>query len=177
MAGYSGTPLIKKLGIKPGFRVALVGAPKDFKKELGPLPEMAKFSPPTTDSLDVILLFASSARNLILKFAPLAAQLKKNGMIWVAWPKKSSGVITDLTENDVQRIGLDAGLVDIKVCAVTDIWSGLKFVYRLKDRAGKEVRISTGRCGNLCGKFDHKCHKIVRTELQTILHTRAAQLQ
>lgn len=138
MAGYSGTPLIKKLGVKPGFRVALVSAPKDFKKELGPLPETAKlFSGANVDSLDLILLFVSSERDLMLKFAPLAAQLQKNGMIWVAWPKKSSGVITDLTFNNVQRIGLDAGLVDVKICAVNDIWSGLKFVYRLKDRAGK----------------------------------------
>jgi len=137
MAGYSGTPLIKKLGIKPDFRVALVNAPKDFKKELGPLPESAKFSSATAETLDVILLFVSSQKDMKQKFAPLAAQLQKNGMMWAAWPKKSSGVVTDLTENEVQRIGLEAGLVDIKVCAVTEIWSGLKFVYRLKDRAGK----------------------------------------
>ena len=138
MAGYSGTPLIKKLGVKPGFRVALVGAPKDFKNEFGPLPETAKlFSGATVDSLDLILLFVSSEKELMLKFAPLAARLQKNGMIWVAWPKKTSGVVTDLTFNNVQRIGLDAGLVDVKICAVNDIWSGLKFVYRLKDRVGK----------------------------------------
>ena len=137
MAGYSGTPLIKKLGVKPGFRVALVGAPANFKDELGPLPATAKFSSATADSLDLVLLFVSSERELKLKFAPLAAKLKKDGMIWVAWPKKSSGVITDLIFDNVQRTGLDAGLVDVKICAVNEIWSGLKFVYRLKDRVGR----------------------------------------
>jgi hypothetical protein len=137
MAGYSGTPLLKKLGVKPGFRVALLGAPKNFKEELGDLPATAKFTSATANALDLILLFASSEKELRLKFAPLASKLQKNGMIWVAWHKKSSGVSTDLTFNNVQRIGLDAGLVDVKICAVNDIWSGLKFVYRLKDRVGK----------------------------------------
>lgn len=134
MAGYSGTPLLKKLGVKPGFQVALVGAPKNFKEELGPLPATAKFTAATTDSLNLILLFVSSEKELRLKFAPLSAKLRKDGMIWVAWPKKSSGVVTDLSFNNVQHIGLDAGLVDVKICAVNEIWSGLKFVYRLKDR-------------------------------------------
>ncbi|HEU4479230.1 MAG TPA: hypothetical protein VFR80_11985 [Pyrinomonadaceae bacterium] len=134
MAGYSETPLLKKLGVKPGFRVALVGAPKNFKEELGPLPATAKFTGATTDSLNLILLFVSSEKELRSKFAPLAAKLRKDGMIWVAWPKKSSGVVTDLSFNNVQHIGLDAGLVDVKICAVNEIWSGLKFVYRLKDR-------------------------------------------
>jgi hypothetical protein len=136
MAGYSGKPLLKKLGVKPGFRVALVGAPKNFKEELGTLPETAKFTSATADSLNLVLAFVSSEKELKSKFGPLAAKLQKDGMIWVAWPKKSSGVVTDLTFNNVQRIGLDAGLVDVKICAVNDIWSGLKFVYRLKDRVG-----------------------------------------
>ena len=137
MAGYSGTPLRKKLGVKPGFRVALVGAPKNFKEELGALPQTAKFTSATADSLDLILAFVSSEKELKSRFGPLAAKLHKDGMIWVAWPKKSSGVVTDLTFNNVQRIGLDTGLVDVKICAVNDIWSGLKFVYRLKDRVGR----------------------------------------
>lgn len=135
MAGYSGTPLIRKLGIKEGFRVALVNSPKGFQKELGPLPDKAKFAPCETDSLDVILLFVNSEVELRRKFLLLAAKLVANGMLWVAWPKKSSGVDTDLSFTNVQRIGLDAGLVDVKICAVNDVWSGLKFVYRLKDRA------------------------------------------
>ncbi|MCM3901240.1 MAG: hypothetical protein ND866_06015 [Pyrinomonadaceae bacterium] len=135
MAGYSGTPLIKKLGIKEGFRVALVNSPKGFKKELGALPEKAKFVPCLTDSLDVILLFVNSEVELRKRFVVLAANLVAKGMVWVAWPKKSSGVATDLSFTNVQRIGLDTGLVDVKICAVNDVWSGLKFVYRLKDRA------------------------------------------
>jgi hypothetical protein len=134
MAGYSGTPLLKKLGVKTGYRVALVNAPRNFKEELGALPATAKFASATADSLDLILAFVSSERELKLKFGSLAAKLQKDGMIWVAWPKKSSGVVTDLSFNNVQRIGLDAGLVDVKICAVNEIWSGLKFVYRLKDR-------------------------------------------
>jgi hypothetical protein len=135
MAGYSGTPLIKKLGIKEDFRVALVNSPKEFKKELGELPNKTKFAPCVTNSLDVILLFVNSEAELQRQFVLLAANLVANGMLWVAWPKKSSGVTTDLSFTNVQRIGLDAGLVDVKICAVNDIWSGLKFVYRLKDRS------------------------------------------
>jgi hypothetical protein len=135
MAGYSGTPLIKKLGIKDGFRVALVNSPKGFLKELGSLPDRAKFAPCATASLDMILLFVNSEAELLRKFVLLAANLVANGMLWVVWPKKSSGVATDLSFTNVQRIGLDAGLVDVKICAVNDVWSGLKFVYRLKDRA------------------------------------------
>jgi len=137
MAGYSGTPLIKKLGIKEGFRVALVNPPKGFQKELGSLPDKAKFVPSVTNSLDVILLFVNSEAELRRKFVLLAANLVANGMLWVAWPKKSSGVATDLSFTNVQRLGLDAGLVDVKICAVNDVWSGLKFVYRVKDRAGR----------------------------------------
>jgi hypothetical protein len=135
MAGYSGTPLVKKLGIKEGSRVALVNAPENFETELGELPDNVKFMKSTTRSLDIILLFVLSERILAKDFAKLAAHLTSNGMIWIAWPKKSSGVTTDLTFERVQRIGLDAGLVDVKICAIDDTWSALKFVYRLKDRA------------------------------------------
>ena len=137
MAGYSGTPLIKKLGVKEGFRVALVNSPKDFVKELGPLPTGAKFAPSTSKSLDLILLFVRSEQDLKRRFLELASNLKASGMLWIAWPKKSSGVKTDLSFTNVQRTGLDAGLVDVKICAVNEIWSGLKFVYRLKDRSRK----------------------------------------
>ena len=135
MAGYSGTPLAKKLGIKEGSRIALVNAPKDFESELEGLPESVEFVKRTTKSLDMILLFVSTEQALARDFAKLAAKLTANGMLWIAWPKKSSGVATDLVEQRVQRIGLDAGLVDVKVCAINEIWSGLKFVYRLKDRS------------------------------------------
>ena len=135
MAGYSGTPLPKKLGIKEGSRIALVNAPKDFESELGELPDNVQFIKRPAKSLDMIILFVLTQRALARDFAKLAAQLTPNGMIWIAWPKKSSGVTTDLSEQRVQRIGLDAGLVDVKVCAIDDTWSGLKFVYRLTDRS------------------------------------------
>jgi len=134
MAGYSGTPLAKKIGIKEGSRVALVNAPKDFQFEPKELPDNVEFIKGSAKSLDIILYFVTTERALTKDLSKLAARLTANGMIWIAWPKKSSGVATDLSFERVQRIGLDAGLVDVKICAVDDIWSGLKFVYRLKDR-------------------------------------------
>jgi hypothetical protein len=139
MAGYSETPLAKKLGIKEGFRVGLVNSPKGFKKELGTLPPDVKISVgELTKPLDLILFFTDSERRLKLEFPLLAEKLSVNGMLWVAWPKKSSGVPTDLSFDSVQRTGLQAGLVDVKICAVNETWSGLKFVYRLKDRKSRQ---------------------------------------
>lgn len=134
MAGYSGTPLAKKLGIKDNFRIALINAPRNFSKTLGPLPSTVKVSNRLSSELDLILFFVDSERTLAKEFADLATKLTTNGMIWIAWRKKSSGVATDLNFVPVQRIGLDSGLVDVKICAVDENWSGLKFVYRLKDR-------------------------------------------
>jgi hypothetical protein len=134
MAGYSSTPLPKKLGIKEQSRIAFVNAPKDFEAYLGPLPDGAEIVKRLPKPLDIILLFVTNERALAKDFAKLAEKLSTNGMIWVAWPKKSSGVATDLSFARVQRIGLDAGLVDVKICAVDETWSGLKFVFRLKDR-------------------------------------------
>ena len=135
MAGYSSTPLAKKLGIKEGSLIGLVNAPNNFEKELGELPPSAEFVKRLTNSLDIILFFVLTERALTRDFARLAKKIATNGMIWIAWPKKSSGVSTDLSFDSVQRTGLDAGLVDVKICAIDDTWSGLKFVYRLKDRA------------------------------------------
>ena len=135
MAGYSSTPLAKKLGIKEGSRIGLVNEPKNLKSDLGKLPDNAEFVQRLTNSLDIILFFVLTERALARDFPKLAKKLATNGMIWIAWPKKSSGVTTDLSFDSVQRIGLDAGLVDVKICAIDDTWSGLKFVYRLKDRA------------------------------------------
>jgi len=134
MAGYSGTPLTKKLGIKEGFRVSLVAAPDGFRKELLDLPAGVAFVTSLTTDLDFILFFLKSQSEMIGNFARLAAKLKPAGMLWIAWPKKASGVATDINENIVRQIGLDAGLVDVKVCAINEIWSGLKFVIRVKDR-------------------------------------------
>ena len=135
MAGYSGTPLIKKLGVKEGFRIAIVDGPATFLKTLGELPAMVKVVSRLRGPLDLVVLFAESEQRLAKKFPMLADKLTGNGMIWVAWPKKSSCVSTDLLFDSVQRIGLDCGLVDVKICAIDEIWSGLKFVYRLKDRS------------------------------------------
>ena len=134
MAGYSGTPLPQKLGFKPGTRYLLAGAPPGYGRTLGRLPADCTLCGPRDANLDLIQLFVSSEKSLVSRFPPLTGKLQPAGALWVSWPKKSSGVITDLTENDVRRIGLAAGLVDIKVCAVDETWSGLKFVRRLKDR-------------------------------------------
>lgn len=133
-AGYSGTPLVKKLGIKEGFRVALVGAPDGFRGELEELPNGVSFITSLQGQLDFVLFFAKTRPELTRNFSRLAAKLKPAGMLWIAWPKKASGVATDLSDGVVREIGLDAGLVDVKVCAVNEIWSGLKFVIRVKDR-------------------------------------------
>jgi hypothetical protein len=143
MAGYSSTPLPKKLGIKEGSRIALVNAPEDFQASLGTLPDNAQIVTRITKPLDIILLFVLSERVLAREFSKLAKKLVSNGMIWIAWPKKSSGVATDLSFDRVQRIGLDAGLVDVKICAVDDVWSGLKFVFRLRDRPPQKSTRST----------------------------------
>ena len=138
MAGYSKTPLVKKLGIKEGFRVAILNAPKNFTKELGSLPKNVKITKRITKPLDLIMLFSDSEKILREAFPKLASLLIENGMLWVAWPKKSSGVSTDLAFESVQAIGSATGLVDVKICAVDEIWSGLKFVYRLKDRPSRQ---------------------------------------
>jgi hypothetical protein len=133
MPGYSGTPLPKKLGIKPAFRVHLENIPVDVRAELRDA--LAQCEVVTrANSLDFAMLFSKSRAELRSEFARIMKALAPAGMLWVSWPKKSSGVATDLDENSVRDIGLDAGLVDVKVCAVTDTWSGLKFVRRVKDR-------------------------------------------
>jgi Protein of unknown function (DUF3052) len=134
MPGYSGTPLPKKLGIKDGFHVRLIDAPSEVTAELNTSLENCKIATDGRSQLDFAMLFTKSSTALKREFARVAKNLTPAGMIWVSWPKKTSGVSTDLTENIVREIGLAAGLVDVKVCAVTDVWSGLKFVRRLKDR-------------------------------------------
>jgi hypothetical protein len=134
MAGYSQTPLLKKLGIKPDFDVAFVNAPKNFTQQLE-LPASVNIkSPLKSRDLDLIIVFVSSQKTLTAAFAQYSARIKPAGMFWVSWPKKASGVQTDLNENIVRDIGLRSGMVDVKVCAVDEVWSGLKFVFRLKDR-------------------------------------------
>ena len=134
MPGYSGTPLPKKLGIKDGFRVALLHMPADVKAELAVALKTCRVVKPAAGSLDFISLFVKSRAALELELLPAAKALAPAGMLWISWPKKSSGISSDLDENIVRQSGLDAGLVDVKVCAVTDVWSGLKFVIPVKDR-------------------------------------------
>lgn len=135
-AGYSGTPLPAKLGIRAGARVLLAGAPRGFAQVLGPLPEGARVLRAARPPLDVVVLFATRRADLVRRFRTLAPALDPAGGLWVAWPKKTSGMDTDLTFDAVQSIGLAAGLVDNKVCAVDETWSGLRFVVRVADRPG-----------------------------------------
>ena len=134
MPGYSGTPLPKKLGIKDGLHISLIDAPSEVLEELKASLEKCEIAKTGKTPLDFAMLFTKSSTALKKEFTRLATGLAPAGMLWVSWPKKSSGVPTDLTENIIREIGLAAGLVDVKVCAVTNIWSGLKFVRRLKDR-------------------------------------------
>ena len=134
MVGYSGTPLPQKLGIKPGFKVALPDVPPEVKAELKSALENCEDGLSGRNALDFVLLPVKSQAELKKKFSQWSKRLTPAGMLWVSWPKRSSGVATDLDENRVRDIGLAAGLVDVKVCAVNEVWSGLKFVIRIKDR-------------------------------------------
>ncbi|MCU1676206.1 MAG: hypothetical protein JWM93_964 [Frankiales bacterium] len=132
-AGYSGTPLVRKLGIKPGHRVALIGAPGGFAID-GTGTATVHTTARGTASYDVIVVFCPDSATLRRRFAASAKRLVTDGALWIAWPKRASGMTSDLDENVVRDWGLAAGLVDVKVCAVDATWSGLKFVYRLVDR-------------------------------------------
>lgn len=136
MAGYSGTPLPQKLGIEAGHRLALIGAPRGFLDVLGALPEGVSVSADARGAADVVVFFVDRRVELAKRFGGVARRLSEAGGLWVAWPKKASGVATDVTETEVRAIGLAAGLVDNKVCAIDETWSGLRFVIRVKDRAG-----------------------------------------
>jgi hypothetical protein len=126
--------LASKLGLKEGFAVALLGAPTGFRRRLAPMPPRISWHSELRARLDCVVLFAPDLATLEERFAPAAAALTAAGMLWVAWPKKASKVPTDLTEDRVRAHGLASGLVDVKVCAVDEVWSGLKFVRRLGDR-------------------------------------------
>jgi hypothetical protein len=138
LAGYSGTPLLKKLGMKEGFQIAYINAPAGFPSLLGELPPgVVQVGPRGKGPLDLAVLFVKTLAELNKAFPTQRDRLAPAGMLWVGWPKKSSGVATDLTENVIRDVGLALGLVDTKVCAIDDVWSGLKFVIRLKDRPSR----------------------------------------
>jgi Protein of unknown function (DUF3052) len=134
VAGYSGTPLAKKLGIKPGTLLRAVNAPADYGQLLAPLPENVTLAQNDVNDLDVVHLFTKTRSELIKLIDRYKTRIKQNGAIWISWPKKSSGIASQITEDTVREIALPQGLVDIKVCAVDETWSGLKLVIRKENR-------------------------------------------
>jgi hypothetical protein len=134
MAGYSGKSVVQKLGIKPGFRIFVDGAPASYDDIIGRLPADVTIAPRLKAPLDIAHVFAKQAAVLRKKLPACREAIAPDGMVWVSWPKKSSGVATDVTENVVRDTALSLGLVDVKVCAIDDTWSGLKLVIPVKQR-------------------------------------------
>ena len=133
-AGYSGAPLVRKLGFRPGMRVHYAAAPEGFAALVGDLPEAVRVLERPAAELDLAMLFVTQRRDLERGLATLHPRLQPAGMIWVAWPKRASKVPTDITEDVVRDVALPRGLVDVKVCAIDAIWSGLKLVVRKERR-------------------------------------------
>lgn len=133
-AGYSKRSLIEKLGIKPNFKLILINSPENYNELLGKIGFPFNENKKLNGEFDFIQFFTKSEKELKEKFLSLKKHLKNNGMIWISWPKKSSKVAADLDENIIRDLGLQIGLVDVKVCAVSEIWSGLKFVIRKENR-------------------------------------------
>ena len=134
MAGYSGTPLVKKLGIKPGDRIYVENGPDRYLKMLEPLPDGVSFVRRLTARVNMIHLFTKEANTVQAKLKDYMHKIVADGMIWVSWPKKAAKIPTDVTEDVIRKVALPLGLVDTKVCAVDEIWSGLKLVIRLENR-------------------------------------------
>jgi hypothetical protein len=130
MAGYSGTPLAKKLGIKPGGALVVINGPADYRKLVAPLPEGVTFGARVSEATDVVHLFATRKTELAKALQTLRGKVRADGVVWVSWPKKSAKVATDITEETIREVALPLGFVDIKVCAVDETWSGLKLVIR-----------------------------------------------
>jgi hypothetical protein len=137
MAGYSGTPLIRKLGIRPQERVFAINAPKNYEKLLGDLPEGASVVDRITSNANFIHLFVRRRANLAKELPRLRNKLADTGTLWVSWPKESSGVPTDVTEDVIREVALPLGVVDTKVCAVDETWSGLKLMIRRTNRRSR----------------------------------------
>jgi len=135
MAGTSGKPIVQKLGIKPGFCIFVDGLATAYRDVVGELPDDVTIARTAKPPLDMVHLFAADAKGLAAKLRSYRKAIAPDGMIWASWPKKASGVATDVTEALVRETALASGLVDIKICAVDEIWSGLKLVIPVKDRA------------------------------------------
>ncbi len=133
-AGYSGTPLAKKLGIKPENTVAVLGGPDDFRALLDPIPDGVTFRNSLRGNADIVIAFFTERSRLKAKLPALTKAIYPDAGLWLAWPKKTSGVETDITGTDIRELGLAAGVVDIKVCAIDDTWSGHRFAHRVADR-------------------------------------------
>jgi hypothetical protein len=133
-AGYSGTPLAKKLGIVEGTKIFLAGAPKNYLELVAPLPEGANVVRKIGEDTDIVQLFTTQRSRLVALLRTSLAKMRSDAAIWVSWPKKSSKVPTDITEDTIREVALPMGLVDIKVCAIDEIWSGLKLVVRRENR-------------------------------------------
>lgn len=129
-SGYSGTPLVKKLGIKTGYRVLPINPPGDYLELLAPLPDNVLFLKRSTQNIDVIHFFTDSQLALQQRISGFQRRIQPDGMIWVSWPKKASGIVTDMNGGVIRDVCLPLGLVDVKICAVDAVWSGLKLVIR-----------------------------------------------
>ncbi len=134
MAGYSANTLAAKLGIKPGMVIHVVNSPRDYFSIVDSLPDEVVFSSKPDREIDMVHIFTTSRSELLALLRMLQSKIKQSGMIWVSWPKKSAGVPSEVTENTVREVALPLGLVDTKVCAVDEIWSGLKLVIRKENR-------------------------------------------
>lgn len=134
MSGYSGTPLLQKLGFKSPLTVVAPGAPPGYRAWLGPLPDGVRITTKTSAPLQAVHLFVTRRARLASELTKYRKRLEPNGFVWVSWPKKSAKAATDITEDTIREVALPLGFVDIKVCAVNDIWSGLKLVIRKSER-------------------------------------------
>jgi Protein of unknown function (DUF3052) len=134
MAGYSGTPLAKKLGIKEGGRVFVLSAPSNYRRLLNPLPAGVRMVSRLDDSVDVAHVFTARRSELARFLKSAVSRIRRDAAVWISWPKKASKVPTDVTEDTIREVALPLGLVDVKVCAVDDVWSGLKLVIRKENR-------------------------------------------
>ena len=130
MAGYSGTPLVRKLGIKPGHAIHAIGAPRSYRALLAPLPDDVTFTTRLSHGVDIVHVFVTETSTLASLIPRIRTRMKADAAVWVSWPKKASKIETDVTEDVVRAVALPTGLVDVKVCAVDDVWSGLKLVIR-----------------------------------------------